>query len=237
VGRWARGLTRPSGSSCTTLWTLCVGVYTGGRSPRAPPGTTIGACPTWGGAFEYGCKGVPTPPAGAEDAGPSSAGKPQFLQNLAPGRRVLPHSVQNLLIAAASLCVDVEVCGSTRPIVACCSKMTPKPPLPALYLAKKHIHRMTRGGTQECMVYLTLVSSCVQRRLGAELSTSSEDRRTIVRARRASFGASSSGWKEVERASECRDASAKKHTHDTAQRSDGGGRNARTQARRGSLIC
>jgi len=60
------------------------------------------------------------------------------------------------------------------------------------------------------MVYLTLVLSCVQRRVGAELGTSSVDRRTTVGARRASFGASSSGWKEVERASECRDANAKR---------------------------
>jgi hypothetical protein len=83
---------------------------------------------------------------------------------------------------------------------------------------------MTRGGTQERMVHLTLVSSCVQHRLGAELSTSSVDRRTAVGAQRASFGASSWGWKEVERASECRDANAKKDTRmtqplaDTAQR-------------------
>jgi hypothetical protein len=42
------------------------------------------------------------------------------------------------------------------------------------------------------MVHLTLASSCVWRRLGAELSTSSVDRRTTMGARRASFGVSSS---------------------------------------------
>jgi hypothetical protein len=53
----------------------------------------------------------------------------------------------------------------------------------------------TRCGTQEAvrMVHLTLASSCVWRRLGAELSTSSVDRRTTMGARRASFGVSSSG--------------------------------------------
>jgi hypothetical protein len=62
---------------------------------------------------------------------------------------------------------------------------------------KKHVHRMTRWGTQERMVYLTLVSSRVWHRFGTELSKPRVDRHTTVRARRASFGASSSGWKEV----------------------------------------
>jgi hypothetical protein len=61
--------------------------------------------------------------------------------------------------------------------------------------AKKHTQDDARGHTSAHGI-LTLVSSCVQRRLGAELSTSSEDRHTTVyRARRASFGASSSGYR------------------------------------------
>jgi hypothetical protein len=72
-----------------------------------------------------------------------------------------------------------------------------------MYSAKKHTHTMTRGAHKTRMAYLTLVSSGVQRGLGAKLSASSVDRRTTV-------GASLSCWKEVERASECRDANAKK---------------------------
>jgi hypothetical protein len=45
----------------------------------------------------------------------------------------------------------------------------------------------------------TYVSSCVERRsIGREMSTSSVDRHTNVRACRASFGASLSGREEVE---------------------------------------
>jgi hypothetical protein len=58
---------------------------------------------------------------------------------------------------------------------------------------------MTRGAHKTRMVYLTLVSSGVWRRFGTELSKPSVDRRITVGARRASFGASSWGWKEVER--------------------------------------
>jgi hypothetical protein len=108
-----------------------------------------------------------------------------------------------------------------------------------VFSQKAHPHEDARGHTRRAsVVYLTLVSSSVQRGLGAELSASSVDRRTTVGARRASFGAPLSGWKEVERRRvRVETRTQKKQTHDTAQRSDGGGRNARTQARRGSLIC
>jgi len=51
----------------------------------------------------------------------------------------------------------------------------------SIYVFGKKAH--PQDDARERMVYLTLVSSCVHRRLGAELSTSSVDRRTTVGAR------------------------------------------------------
>jgi hypothetical protein len=56
-----------------------------------------------------------------------------------------------------------------------------------VFSKKAHIQDDAMGHTSAHGI-LTLVSSCVQRRLGAELSTPSVDRRTTVGARKASFG-------------------------------------------------
>jgi hypothetical protein len=69
---------------------------------------------------------------------------------------------------------------------------------PANLCSAKRTHKDVMGHTIAHGI-LTLLSCSVQRRLGAELSTLRVDRRTTVGARRVSFGASSSGWKEVGR--------------------------------------
>ena len=84
-----------------------------------------------------------------------------------------------------------------------------------VFSKKVTTHRMTRWGTQERMMHLTLVSSCVLHRLGAELNTSYVDRRW---ARRASFVRHRRGGKKRRAASECQDAKRKKSTRLRAQR-------------------
>jgi hypothetical protein len=78
--------------------------------------------------------------------------------------------------------------------------------------SREGAHKSAQGNN------LTLMSSCVQRRLGAQLTMSSVNRRSTVHGR-----VEHPRRKEVERASECETRTQKNHTHDTAQRSDGEG--------------
>jgi hypothetical protein len=92
---------------------------------------------------------------------------------------------------------------------------------------KERTNRMMRGGTQERMVYLTLVSSWApssarQAWIGAPPWVRVE--------RKPLFGVSSSGWW----ASECRGARERKKSTRTTHGDGGPGR---THARRGFLIC
>ena len=116
--------------------------------------------------------------------------------------------------------------------------------------------RWGEGGSQHasCM----FLASVLTLDSGVELrsaSIESVDQHTTVGARRASFGASASGWKEVRGRVICdtvETRTQKKHTHDTVDRVRGdrtqsnavmhvrGETHAHrpwTQARRGSLIC